>query len=560
VGRVELRYVARAGLLPELSRQTYDSLYKALREAILNALDAEASRVDLDFSKIDASERLVVEDDGSGMSTRQFCEGFMSLGGSLKFGDSTRFGRIGIGSLALLQYAEAATIETKQAGVDTATRARIEHSWLFHRDERTIDLGDLDAGVAEEYTYEGDSGDHFTRVILEGVNSEVQEVGRDPIRFYGLLESLRRVLPLGWQNTRLTEALTRVSPSLVDVLKKHTDEWSASVVAHSSWERGIRLNRRSFGDDQAEAEEWSGAPAPILKRLRVVDGAKSREIAIAGFLLSQARAHTAWSGVTARVQNVAVEEHTFFDVSADPGFRKYITGEIWLLGEVDRERLINIDRSSFNRESCDYKAIQRYMSRAILDFKTSNVQRPQQQKVEARRLLENHIQVVRSLEAVAQRAAEFAPWDRAGLPSSERRANLKKTRSIRQQLKAAGARVARDRKRSPDDLGYRLEVNADGARVCAMIGPRLDDPYVLANGSKYSLTFAEGRPSDPPIVIRNRPRNITFNLAHPAHGGSNTTAKFQLSFALELAYLLDETGAPDGAAVYQRMVALMEAL
>ena len=36
-GRVALRYVARAGLLPELSRQTYDSFPKALREAVLNS-------------------------------------------------------------------------------------------------------------------------------------------------------------------------------------------------------------------------------------------------------------------------------------------------------------------------------------------------------------------------------------------------------------------------------------------------------------------------------------------------------------------------------------------
>ena len=47
---------------------------------------------------------------------RDFCEQFMSLGGSSKFGDVRRFGRIGIGSLALPQYAEAAVIETKRAG------------------------------------------------------------------------------------------------------------------------------------------------------------------------------------------------------------------------------------------------------------------------------------------------------------------------------------------------------------------------------------------------------------------------------------------------------------
>src|SRR4051794_7904196 len=67
-GTVALRYVARAGLLPELSRQTYDTFPKALREAVLNALDAEATRVDIDFSRVDTSRRISVQDDGLGMS------------------------------------------------------------------------------------------------------------------------------------------------------------------------------------------------------------------------------------------------------------------------------------------------------------------------------------------------------------------------------------------------------------------------------------------------------------------------------------------------------------
>ena len=35
-GTVALQYVARAGLLPELSRQTYDSFPKAMREAVFS--------------------------------------------------------------------------------------------------------------------------------------------------------------------------------------------------------------------------------------------------------------------------------------------------------------------------------------------------------------------------------------------------------------------------------------------------------------------------------------------------------------------------------------------
>jgi hypothetical protein len=71
--KVALRYVARAGLLPELSRQTYDSFPKALREAVLNSLDADATRVDIDFSQIEVSRQMTVVDDGVGMSMPDFC-------------------------------------------------------------------------------------------------------------------------------------------------------------------------------------------------------------------------------------------------------------------------------------------------------------------------------------------------------------------------------------------------------------------------------------------------------------------------------------------------------
>src|SRR5688500_9314004 len=95
-----LHYTARAGLLAELSRQTYDSLYKAIRETILNGIDAGASRIVLRFAE-NGSDELVVDDDGHGMDLASLNESFMSLGGSAKYADASKFGRIGIGSLAL---------------------------------------------------------------------------------------------------------------------------------------------------------------------------------------------------------------------------------------------------------------------------------------------------------------------------------------------------------------------------------------------------------------------------------------------------------------------------
>jgi hypothetical protein len=234
-GSVQLRYVARAGLLPELSRQTYDSLWKAVREAVLNAVDASATTVELDLSRVASNGELIVSDDGVGMSTEEFCDQFMALGGSSKFGEDNRYGRIGIGSLALLQYGDSAIIETKRSGSPAFTRACIRHSWNLDRSERRTSLLDLPAGEACEHAYQGDLGDHFTRVRILGVNDEVRAVGLDPIAFYSLVERLRRALPLPLGDGPLLETLTSRAPDLVEILARHCTEWSAPIVVHSAW-------------------------------------------------------------------------------------------------------------------------------------------------------------------------------------------------------------------------------------------------------------------------------------------------------------------------------------
>src|SRR4051794_36471850 len=129
-----LHYTARAGLLAELSRQTYDSLYKAVRETILNGIDAGASQVRLDFGRHVTRDELLVEDNGEGMDLDGLRQSFMSLGGSAKFADATKFGRIGIGSLARLTYAREAITETKKAG-----QTEVVEAHLFH--PQTLDRG-----------------------------------------------------------------------------------------------------------------------------------------------------------------------------------------------------------------------------------------------------------------------------------------------------------------------------------------------------------------------------------------------------------------------------------
>src|SRR5579862_7830522 len=193
---VPLRYVARAGLLPELTRQTYDSLYKALREVILNSVDAGATQVTVDIASVDTDRTLEITDDGAGMTLHELQESFMSLGGSQKFGQQDKFGRIGIGSLALMHYAKSVEIETKIAGESSVTCAELSHPWTLSQEERTESLSDFIAGRAWQEPTAGKTSDHYTLVRLVDVDDLFVTECTDVTAFYRLLDRLRRVLPL----------------------------------------------------------------------------------------------------------------------------------------------------------------------------------------------------------------------------------------------------------------------------------------------------------------------------------------------------------------------------
>ena len=541
-GGVVLRYRPRAGLLPELSRQTYDQIYKALREAVLNAMDARATVVHLDFRELSRSRSLVIEDDGTGMSPTEFELEFMGLGGSSKYGDPAKFGRIGIGSLALLHYAKTAVIETKRRGDRTQTRAVL--SLDLTEPTRRLAIDDIDAGTLNVLPYTGPATDHFTKLTLHDLGDEVATLGSDPGAFYGLVEDLRRVLPLPLGDSPVIEALIANDPKAGRAIAKVANSTEASVELSSPWDARTPLTRRLYGDDPANTECWSGPPVGFDKTLRVSEHDGYRDVNVLGFLVAQQHAIPRWSGLTVRVQNVAVEERSFFDVQADPGFRKYITGEVWLTGHLDRERLINIDRSSFNRESPDYREVKRHMAQSISVFKAKAVQDGQRGRVATRRVLRDH---EATWHATCALVAEIhALTDIPRLPSSGfRQSPFPPTISVSDLVSESGAAV----QVVPDEIAttFRISASKNDWQPVAVLGESLSLASVPCGSCRYRVAYIRAGDRAPAVVIRNRPRMILYNLNHCRHADDRWLPKaLGTSLALELAYLVaDPTDAAD---------------
>jgi Histidine kinase-, DNA gyrase B-, and HSP90-like ATPase len=547
-----LHYTARAGLLSELSRQTYDSLYKALREAILNGIDADASKIRIDLGLDVDEDEIVVSDDGEGMDLEGLRRSFMSLGGSEKFNDAEKFGRIGIGSLALLTYAREGIVETKRSGSSEVVEAHLFHPQDLDREQRSQRLEDFAAGQVSTRTYSGDPNDHFTRIRLVGLASEARSVIREAPQFYALVDQLTRVLPLPLGESRLVESLAEEDADLVDLLSQHAGQWSVPITVSSPIHENLELRKRTFGDDPSE--EWAGRIQPIHRSLRIVRPGERREIVVAGFFVNQLKAVPSWSGLTARVQNVAVEERTFFDVQTDPGFRKYIAGEVFLMGDVHVDRLININRTSFNKESRDYQLTQRFVGDEIENFKRSQIAMGQRRKVEVRKVVEQYRLMLEGVERLFRRVDQMAPIASVGrgLPSSKNGSLSSASKDgIKDRVKALGARFVVDKKRTSTS-GYLIERPANADRLTVRIAERLASPHAEVRGKRYELSLRRGRPSGPAVIVKNRPREIVFNTGHPAVGEDCTDRQASQVLALELAFLLSNGG--DAAGLYELML------
>jgi len=135
-------------LISHLSEATYTSFPKAIKELVINAFDARAKKVHINFSK-DLSI-LKISDDGKGMSAEEFKNDFLRISGSWKgeLGPGAKdketgrpiIGRFGIGVLAIAPVCDYAEIRTKQKGSTIGIHRQIPLKHLFNKEIQLANL------------------------------------------------------------------------------------------------------------------------------------------------------------------------------------------------------------------------------------------------------------------------------------------------------------------------------------------------------------------------------------------------------------------------------------
>ena len=527
---------AKADIVRELGEQAYDSVDKALRELVMNAKDAGASTVTLDLTEVVTERRARVFDDGAGMTAEEFEAQYMALGGSDKAEGYDYFGRKGIGGKAILSYASRATITSKVAGA--ADCLVVELSTEQFSDRRR-DLADQPAGTAREEPYRGAKRDHFTEIVLEEVLDPIyQEVSSEKV-FDRLIDRLRRVLPLPLPDgDALVEALRTSAPEVARRIEKTVRRYAIEVEVLSPFSaEPIRLTRRQFGSGgrRKQDERWAdvrGFEAP----LPVSTATGDRVLRIFGYFVdSEEKVPGEWRGLCARLQSAAVEENTFFGYHQDAGARAYLTGEVFIGGEFDRQRLVAIDRSRFQRDSADYRAIEGFLKPRIGRF-VKRIQRRQRWSVDVKRILDRYKtlawrvrRVGAAFEAVFPGRERLVPQTGVVSPIEMRGREFP---GIVERLTAERAKVVRDPELA-DAKGERLPYEIGPGRTIRL-HPEVYDLQVEVGGHPYEVELVAGGSSERPVKIFSRGSKIRVDLDHPALGGLNPD-RVQTALLMEVA-------------------------
>ncbi|MFH0875562.1 MAG: ATP-binding protein [archaeon] len=351
----------KMGLVPEISMQNYDTIAKQLREMITNSLDANAKNVYITLALSGDTANLIVEDDGDGMDKRDLKNRFLGLGGSEKFDDPTKIGRIGIGFLASVPLCESIELKTRKKGNNKVLVASLDSKKLTMDELRKEAIENIPIGQLQEEIENADQlgyKPNFTKISLINIKSPVIKAFKDKDKLEELKNELEKILPLKYNSQ--SKLFNYVSKGLKDSLLEHSSEFSLNVFLNSK----EPLQRRLYGDNEEEN-------IYAIKEFKEV---KVDNMKIVGYFIRKSQTENRksqqlkkWDGLIVRVQNVAVSDNGFLGFKGYDERKKRVCGEIFIIG-IDKNKAITIDRNNFNEVDPQYLTVKDYIHNQLMEF------------------------------------------------------------------------------------------------------------------------------------------------------------------------------------------------
>lgn len=384
--RGEIKVASR--IVDYLSSGLYPSPAACLKELINNAYDADAVNVRV-YVKPDA-DRIVIEDDGHGMSKEDFIKHFSRVSESHKRDSSDqtaskrpKIGKIGIGFIAANEICEVMEIFSTKVGSTELLHVTINFSEMTKPLEERRRNGDIVKADYEGEILLAAKDDHYTHIFLESVRGEARNIlagaasqGKETASrsLYGksaetIVDELKSPSLKSWKDFDFySETMLKVA---LNIPVQYATGWIPEKLANTTKElekAAAKLNFNVYYDGTELRKSVVFAPGD-KKCLVVPFNFDGKHVKAKGYIFAQHGSvkPQEMHGLLVRIRNSAVGEFdpSFwgFTPSTAPLIQRWVSAEIW--ADDGLEEAMNIDRSTLREAHPAYVELREELHRTL---------------------------------------------------------------------------------------------------------------------------------------------------------------------------------------------------
>jgi hypothetical protein len=391
----EIKVASR--IVDYLSSGLYETPAACLKELVNNSYDADAHHVEV-FVKPDA-DRIIIEDDGVGMSKDEFVRHFERISESHKRDESSVtpsgrpvIGKIGIGFIAANEICNVMEIFSTKAGAKELLHVSINFDKMRLDPAKRKRGNDLAKADYEGEVLETERQSHYTRVFLKNVRGEARAILAGAKRkrtkghgrsLYGLnpdsvADKLKDSRLKSWSDfDPYSETMLRVA---LNVPVGYHRTWipnrlKADVREFEERARKLRFNLSYDGSDTFKPIVFrSDIPNSLVSRFRFA----GENVSASGYFFVQhgALRPQDLNGLLIRIRHAAVGgyDSSFMGFPSSEGtvFQKWVSAEIWADDRL--EDALNIDRKTLRIAHPAYvelqEAVHEHLSKVVKDARS----------------------------------------------------------------------------------------------------------------------------------------------------------------------------------------------
>ncbi len=522
----------KMGIIPEVTKQNYETIAQQLRELITNSLDADATKVYITVQPDGKFTDLLIADDGIGMDEDVFTEEYLALGGSKKYDMPDQIGRIGIGFLACAPLCRYIEIHTRRKDSNMAFIARIDVNKLFKESFRYEEMESHEVGKILDVYEDADSiglKKHYTRIILKKLKPEVLDTLNNASNLDHLIDELSKILPLRYPDE--CELYKHITPELKELLLEVSKPWNIDIYFN-----GEKLRRRVYGD--IEGEKFKVVMELKNERAEIGPGR------VVGYFIENTKRLKNWNGLISRSHNVAVEYNGFLGWYKRPAALPKITGELFLQ-DLNKNKAMNITRNAFNEADEDFLNLRNYIYKK-LDYFTSKVYKRTYTASEINKVIRKKKAIKKDLttisKAISKPKAKKKPTQKKIIkkPVVKKKAMDLSKIEIAKKFGDVEVRIV-DETPSKSKKGYDIEWKGeDGTEPVVLIKKDLIREVgadLKIENQTFKVYFIEDEDSSSPCRIDFNKNEVDFNISHPSLKSKNEKI---MAFVFLLTFFYDK--------------------